>query len=451
MSATLFQIRYNPMQLTAFSAFAQVNGGYRQQTKDVYFVRFVGCTQPDAYLRELAQLDQLLAKKKGAALRVLSFPQLSQSEQLTQYANTWQSAAPQLSYKASDPLLQATIQLRLEELPAIYQRYQPNASPSMVKNFMVKVLFWADVFFPQLFCDWQIQRSPKFVCSGALKKQEYVFLYFLTQLGVDVLYLNPEGDLPLDQALLQLSAKNDCHHYNALILPQFHGDQPTTAAEQPRSSVSATVEKSPSSSAPVQTTMPEMEKSFEELATLASSIVMIEVYDSQGICFKTGSGIIIGAEGYILTNFHVVCDSSSYQIKLEGEEQSYPCQTLIKYNYVHDLALLRIDRNCTPLTIYRGPKPLIRGQKVVAIGSPMGLFNSVSDGIISGFRTIQDTPMIQFTAPTSPGSSGGALLNMRGEIIGICTAGITEGQNLNLAVDYGTILSFVSGFLPHKN
>ena len=89
---------------------AQLDGGLQKRVR--CFV--------DAYLRELAQLDQLLAKKKGAALRVLSFPQLSQSEQLTQYANTWQSAAPQLSYKASDPLLQATIQLRLEELPAIY-------------------------------------------------------------------------------------------------------------------------------------------------------------------------------------------------------------------------------------------------------------------------------------------------------------------------------------------
>ena len=91
---------------------------------------------------------------------------------------------------------------------------------------------------------------------------------------------------------------------------------------------------------------------------------------------------------------------------------------------------------------------MIRGQKVVAIGSPLGLFNSVSDGIISGFRTIHDTDMIQFTAPTSPGSSGGALLNMQGEVIGICTAGIQEGQNLNLAVEYQTILSFLSGFLP---
>ena len=76
MSATLFQIRYNPMQLTAFSAFAQVNGGYRQQTKDVYFVRFVGCTQPDAYLREMAKLDQMLANKKGGELSVVSFTQI---------------------------------------------------------------------------------------------------------------------------------------------------------------------------------------------------------------------------------------------------------------------------------------------------------------------------------------------------------------------------------------
>ena len=55
--------------------------------------------------------------------------------------------------------------------------------------------------------------------------------------------------------------------------------------------------------------------------------------------------------------------------------------------------------------------------------------------------------MIQFTAPTSPGSSGGALLNMQGEVIGICTAGINEGQNINLAVDYRTIRFFIEGFL----
>lgn len=93
---------------------------------------------------------------------------------------------------------------------------------------------------------------------------------------------------------------------------------------------------------------------------------------------------------------------------------------------------------------------LVRGQKVVAIGSPLGLFNSVSDGIISGFRDIDGHSMIQFTAPTSHGSSGGALLNLYGELIGILTAGFDNGQNLNLAVDIKTISQFCRGFLPNR-
>ena len=92
-------------------------------------------------------------------------------------------------------------------------------------------------------------------------------------------------------------------------------------------------------------------------------------------------------------------------------------------------------------------KKLVRGQRVVAIGSPLGLFNSVSDGIISGFRAIEGVDMIQFTAPISNGSSGGAVLNMYGEVIGISTAGFDAGQNINLAVGYEYIRNFVQGFV----
>ena len=108
--------------------------------------------------------------------------------------------------------------------------------------------------------------------------------------------------------------------------------------------------------------------------------------------------------------------------------------------------MIRIDRRLKPLPIYKGEKKLVRGQKVVAIGSPLGLFNSVSDGIISGFRVIGDVDMIQFTAPISHGSSGGALLNMFGEVIGISTAGMDDGQNINLAVGYECISQFIRGF-----
>lgn len=112
-----------------------------------------------------------------------------------------------------------------------------------------------------------------------------------------------------------------------------------------------------------------------------------------------------------------------------------------------DLAIIRIQRQLTPLPVYNGSQKLARGQKVVAIGSPLGLFNTVSDGIISAFRSIDTVEMIQFTAPISHGSSGGALLNMYGEVIGISSGGFDDGQNINLAVGYQHINQFIRGMV----
>lgn len=188
------------------------------------------------------------------------------------------------------------------------------------------------------------------------------------------------------------------------------------------------------------------EMKYEELALLASSVVMIAIHDEKGNVIGTGSGIMIGEGGYILTNNHVASGGRFYSVRIEDEEEIYQTDELIKYNPVLDLAIIRINRRLKPIPIYRGKKELVRGQKVVAIGSPLGLFNSVSDGIISGFRVIDGVDMIQFTAPISHGSSGGAVLNMQGEIIGISTAGIDNGQNINLAVGYEYIKIFVQGF-----
>ena len=188
------------------------------------------------------------------------------------------------------------------------------------------------------------------------------------------------------------------------------------------------------------------ELEFEELALRASSVVMIAVHDRKGDIIGNGSGIMIGREGYILTNNHVARGGSFYSVRIENDETMYKTDEIIKYNSLLDLAVIRIDRKLQPLPVYRGSRPLVRGQKVVAIGSPLGLFNSVSDGIISGFRRLNDVDMIQFTAPISHGSSGGAVLNMYGEVIGVSTAGFDEGQNINLAVWYEFINTFVRGF-----
>lgn len=190
----------------------------------------------------------------------------------------------------------------------------------------------------------------------------------------------------------------------------------------------------------------EAEKSFEELAMLASSVVMITIHGNKGDVIGTGSGIMVGRQGYILTNNHVASGGKYYSVRIEDDDRVYNTDEVIKYNYVLDLAVIRIDRKLIPIPVYKGQKKLVRGQKVVAIGSPLGLFNSVSDGIISGFRKIDNVDMIQFTAPTSHGSSGGAVLNMQGEVIGISTAGFDGGQNINLAMGYECINLFIKGF-----
>ncbi len=189
------------------------------------------------------------------------------------------------------------------------------------------------------------------------------------------------------------------------------------------------------------------EKSFEQLALLAASVVMITVYDQTGNPKSTGSGIMVGKAGYILTNCHVAAGGKYYSVRIENDETIYKTDEMVKYNPVLDLAMIRIDRTLNPIPLYHGPEKLVRGQKVVAIGSPLGLFNSVSDGIISGFRNIDNVDMIQFTAPISHGSSGGAVLNMFGEVIGISTAGFDDGQNINLAVSYESIHLFARGFV----
>jgi S1-C subfamily serine protease len=188
------------------------------------------------------------------------------------------------------------------------------------------------------------------------------------------------------------------------------------------------------------------ERSFEQLAQLAPSVVMITVHDYSGEAFAGGSGIMIGSKGYILTNNHVLEDGSFFSVRIENDEQTYRTKEIIKYNQVLDLAVIRIDRALDPLPIYHGPQ-LSRGQKVVAIGSPLGYFNSVSDGIISGIRVLDDVQMIQYTAPGAPGSSGGALLNMYGEVIGIVSASSRGSQGINWAVGYEFINMFVQGFV----
>ncbi len=447
MEDKLVRYRYNPLNIHSLEAFAGVRGGVNQNCKDVYFLRALAFPGDFAY--EISQMDaaleQSMAEGRTFYKKIEKLPPLAGSDLTalyTSYHAQWEESGrreARTKITAADTQAAQALGLACKNTVDIYRQNKPHANTSMEKNLAVKLLYWADQAFGSGMPAHQGgKRAVKIVGVDAVKEQEYLFYYMLTQMGADVLLLQRKKDLESSGTLMALSQA---------FTPQKSKRpapirQPKVRAASdisPRPRLSADRENAP---APRRG-----EKSFEELARLASSVVMIEVRDADGAALGAGSGIMIGTGGYILTNHHVASHGSRYAVRIEEDAQVYETDEVIKYNPQLDLAIIRIERTLRPLPICPGKEPLARGQKVVAIGSPLGLFNSVSDGIISGFRRIGDTDMIQFTAPISHGSSGGALLNMSGEVIGICTAGMDQGQNLNLAVRYEWIQTFARGFL----
>jgi hypothetical protein len=429
-------VRYNVMKVTSLLSFANIKGGFQQGRKDVFFVRCIGYDQN--YIKNIQQMDQLYfsAGREGEKhyVRILELPKHLIPNEAMYYTNAfalWKEngnngIVTKVITAAETGKLAASALTKASE---VFSKFTPQSNASMVKNFIIKALYWLDQTTAAFFEGWSQSKSYKYIFCGKAKKQEYIFLYLLTLMGIDVLILSPEGELTIEAQLLSLSYRLSLSSIGNITIPPY---QKIQAQNQCHS---------------VRMKKPRSELAFEELARLGASIVMITVHNEKGKAVGGGSGIMVSKDGYILTNHHVVCRGISYSVRIEEEDEIYKTDELIKYNTVLDLALLRIDRELTPLPIYGGAVKLVRGQKVVAIGSPLGLFNSVSDGIISGFRRFDEVDMIQFTAPISHGSSGGALLNMYGEVIGISSAGFDSGQNINLAIEYQDIKQFLGGFL----
>lgn len=155
----------------------------------------------------------------------------------------------------------------------------------------------------------------------------------------------------------------------------------------------------------------------------------------------TGSGFVIDPEGRILTAFHLIKDKNQIDVVL-GDGKRLPAR-IVGAAPTLDLALLQIDVTETKLNpLVLGDSDTLQvGQKVIAIGNPMGLHNTVTAGIVSAVRrSVEELPvelqdaLIQTDAPINPGNSGGPLLNSAGEVIGVNDAVVSQAQNLGLAV-----------------
>lgn len=441
--------------------FMLLNGRYSNFTKETFFIRYASGQNWEA---DAAQL-QAWAGQDSASGRVFtaSLDPCLAAPQVEKYAQLYHGGQVRFPFHFANSIWQSALESGFDQIVELFQRASGRHEATITRNFSVKILCWMDTYFPRLFVEtWKMNRFPKFSCGGRVKLTEYLFLYLLFLLGCDVLYISPTGETAVEsRELLALSTLIEAPRSPSpaprppritaasISQPRRSGGSPPTTPPAfsrppaPRPGSPSTAR--PAAAAPQD--HPSQPLEFEELSKLAASVVMLQVFDQSGQCFKSGSGVIISDKGYVLTNLHVVNGGRRYGILLEDEPNIFYTDELIKYHQDYDLAILRMEKCRPPIPIYRRSKMLARGQKVVAIGSPLGLFNSVSDGIISGFRELEHVSMIQFTAPVSHGSSGGALLNMYGELIGLTTGGYDDGQNLNLAVGYQTILQFAGGLI----
>jgi serine protease Do len=162
---------------------------------------------------------------------------------------------------------------------------------------------------------------------------------------------------------------------------------------------------------------------------------------------KVGTGFILDKTGIVATNLHVVAGESAIKVRLYDGTQHAVIQ-IAGLDPARDLALLRITPARELPTLKLGDSDAMSaGDQVVAIGNPLGVFDySVTSGLISQVRPVcspdavaaghckQELTVLQISAAISPGSSGGPLFNQFGEVVGVTTAIITAGQNINLAV-----------------
>lgn len=179
------------------------------------------------------------------------------------------------------------------------------------------------------------------------------------------------------------------------------------------------------------------------------SVVSVLTYDARNEPLISGTGFFI-RPGEVVTNMHVIKNAHRVEIHtLDGKGRTYPVAGAFAVDDEADLALLSVDLpadRSRPLNLTNSLPD--EGEPVFVIGNPLRLEGSVSDGIVSAIREVPDLGrIIQITAPVSHGNSGSPLFNMRGQVIGIVTVKVTNGQNINLALGVPRIASLARGEL----
>ncbi|HQJ06059.1 MAG TPA: trypsin-like peptidase domain-containing protein, partial [Spirochaetota bacterium] len=192
------------------------------------------------------------------------------------------------------------------------------------------------------------------------------------------------------------------------------------------------------------------ELNFEKILGSVVEVLLdkgMNVKDGMGFIDKSiGTGFFISADGYILTNHHVIADhvdpkyegySAVYVVTKEDPDLEIPA-TVVGYDKVFDIALLKISRNNAPTLTLGRSLDVNLGDKIYAIGNPIGIKNTVTSGIISNkeISFFQLGRAFQIDAAVNPGNSGGPLIDSAGQVIGIVFAGVPQYAGISFAIPF---------------
>jgi len=191
-------------------------------------------------------------------------------------------------------------------------------------------------------------------------------------------------------------------------------------------------------------------QSPQEIAKRAfGSTVLLVMEDSNGQPLSLRSGFFV-REGEIASNLHVVDGSARGYAKVVGQNLKYDIVGITAVDPERDLVILEILA-ARASTLPLGASDAVQvGQTVYAVGNPQGLEGTFSQGIVSSIREVGANKLLQITAPISPGSSGGPVLNGKGEVIGVSVATFRGGQNLNFAIPSSYLKTLLGKTGPAK-
>lgn len=172
------------------------------------------------------------------------------------------------------------------------------------------------------------------------------------------------------------------------------------------------------------------------------SVVLVVVNDSDGQPLALGSGFFV-RPGVLATNLHVIEGASGGYVKVVGQKAKSTINGTVAVDAQHDLALLSVAGATAPSLDLGDSGQVVVGDEIFAVGNPRGLEGTFSQGIVSSIRRTDPDTLLQITAPISPGSSGGPVLDRSGKVVGVAEGTIKEGQNLNFAIPAAYLTSLI--------